>query len=622
MPKTYIELLVNDEPREFLAAPGATLLSALREELGLTAAKRGCAQGTCGTCTCVVDGEAVMSCLVPVETIQGADVRTLEGVARDGGELDELQAAFLEGFATQCGFCTSGMIMAAQALLASQPGPEPRGRRPRDLGQRLPLHGLRVDHQRDPRRRAAPQGAPAGSSTWREASDVDPVRADRPLLLRRGARRRLRRHRHAGPALRRARPRHRPHGVLRGPQPARPPAPQDGALRAPPRAAQGGRRRARARRPRRGQGAHARRRAGQLVHDPPAHRRRAERRAGAARGPRALQGRADRRRDRHERAGRAPGRPRGEGHLRGPPGRARRRGGARRRRHRDQAARDELLRLRGPPLPADPLRRRRRRLRGGRPRLRVALPVLADRARADRDDGLHRHPAARRPAADPLRHAGLLLHARQHGADPRGAVRQAARAGRHGRRRLRRQGRRDARADRLHRGDGDEQAGQVRLRPRGGDAGLLAARGRADLHQGRRDGRRPDRRPQDHALRRRRRLLAPLAVRDDEGGRAHAGAVRDPQRVGRRALRLHQPHAVERDARLRRDDRRLRAGEPDGPDRAGAGARPARAALQERLPRRRHEGAPQDRRGHGADRGHAARGRAGRPRADAPSRAP
>ena len=123
MPKTVIELLVNDEPQEFLAQPGTTLLSALREQLGLTAAKRGCAQGTCGTCTCVVDGEAVMSCLVPVETIQGADVRTLEGVAGPAGELDDLQAAFLEGFATQCGFCTSGMIMAAQALLAENPDP-------------------------------------------------------------------------------------------------------------------------------------------------------------------------------------------------------------------------------------------------------------------------------------------------------------------------------------------------------------------------------------------------------------------------------------------------------------------------------------------------------------------
>ena len=87
------------------------------------------------------------------------------------------------------------------------------------------------------------------------------------------------------------------------------------------------------------------------------------------------------------------------------------------------------------------------------------------------------------------------------------------------------------------------------------------------------------------------------------------GPVHDPERVGRRALRLHEPHAVERDARLRRDDRRLRARVPDGPDRAGAGARPAAAAAQERLPRRRHEGAPQDRGGHRADRGDPAGGR-------------
>jgi carbon-monoxide dehydrogenase small subunit len=134
MPSRVIELVVNDEPREFLAKPGTTLLTALRETLQLTAAKRGCAQGACGTCTVLLDGEPVMSCLVPVETIDGATVQTLEGVARperSGGEasgrdtsdLDEVQAAFLEGFATQCGFCTSGMIMAAQALLAGNPDP-------------------------------------------------------------------------------------------------------------------------------------------------------------------------------------------------------------------------------------------------------------------------------------------------------------------------------------------------------------------------------------------------------------------------------------------------------------------------------------------------------------------
>jgi carbon-monoxide dehydrogenase small subunit len=123
MRSSVIELTVNDEEREFLVPPGTTLLNALRDQLGLTAAKRGCEQGTCGTCTCLLDGEAVMSCLVPVETIDGARVKTLEGVAAPDGSLAPIQQAFLDGFATQCGFCTAGMIMAAEALLARNPEP-------------------------------------------------------------------------------------------------------------------------------------------------------------------------------------------------------------------------------------------------------------------------------------------------------------------------------------------------------------------------------------------------------------------------------------------------------------------------------------------------------------------
>ena len=142
MPSRVIELVVNDEPAEFLAPPGTTLLTTLRETLGLTAAKRGCAQGTCGTCTVLLDGRPVMSCLVPVETINGASVQTLEGVGGDDAELDEVQAAFLEGFATQCGFCTSGMIMAARRPAGDQSRPEPRRRGESDLRQRVPLHGL------------------------------------------------------------------------------------------------------------------------------------------------------------------------------------------------------------------------------------------------------------------------------------------------------------------------------------------------------------------------------------------------------------------------------------------------------------------------------------------------
>ena len=123
MPSSVIELEVNGEPQEFLAKPGTTLLGALRDTLGLTAAKRGCGVGTCGTCTCLLDGDPVMSCLVPVETVNGSSVKTLEGVAGPDGTLAPIQEAFLEGFATQCGFCTPGMIMAAEALLAENPNP-------------------------------------------------------------------------------------------------------------------------------------------------------------------------------------------------------------------------------------------------------------------------------------------------------------------------------------------------------------------------------------------------------------------------------------------------------------------------------------------------------------------
>ena len=123
MPSSVIELEVNGAEEEFVAKPGTTLLSALRDTLGLTAAKRGCGVGTCGTCTCLLDGEAVMSCLVPVETVSGSSVKTLEGTTPADGTLSPIQQAFLDGFATQCGFCTPGMIMAAEALLASNPTP-------------------------------------------------------------------------------------------------------------------------------------------------------------------------------------------------------------------------------------------------------------------------------------------------------------------------------------------------------------------------------------------------------------------------------------------------------------------------------------------------------------------
>ncbi|MBM2620785.1 (2Fe-2S)-binding protein [Actinoplanes sp. LDG1-06] len=117
-----VNLKVNGVGRTFIARPETTLLLALREQLGLTGAKRGCAQGACGSCTVLLDGQPVVSCLVPAVTVDGSDVATVEGLA-DGRKLSDVQQAFLDGFATQCGFCTPGMIMSAEALLDRNPNP-------------------------------------------------------------------------------------------------------------------------------------------------------------------------------------------------------------------------------------------------------------------------------------------------------------------------------------------------------------------------------------------------------------------------------------------------------------------------------------------------------------------
>jgi len=122
MPVRIVNLKVNGVDQAFMAKPETTLLLALREQLGLTGAKRGCAQGACGSCTVLLDGAPVVSCLVPAATVDGAAVATVEGLA-DGQELSDVQQAFIDGFATQCGFCTPGMIMSAEALLARNPDP-------------------------------------------------------------------------------------------------------------------------------------------------------------------------------------------------------------------------------------------------------------------------------------------------------------------------------------------------------------------------------------------------------------------------------------------------------------------------------------------------------------------
>ena len=120
--KQLLKLRVNREDYEIYVEPWRTLQEVLREELSLTGTKRGCDTGYCGACTVLVDGKSVKSCLILARQVQGKDIVTVEGLAKDG-ELDPLQQAFIDGFAVQCGFCTPGMLMSAKALLMENPHP-------------------------------------------------------------------------------------------------------------------------------------------------------------------------------------------------------------------------------------------------------------------------------------------------------------------------------------------------------------------------------------------------------------------------------------------------------------------------------------------------------------------
>ncbi len=113
---------VNGDPVEVEAIGSRRLLDVLREDLALTGTKEGCGEGECGACSVLLDGAVVDACLVPVSQAAGTSVRTVEGLARDG-QLDLLQAAFLETGGAQCGICTPGMLMAGTAFLAT--GAEP-----------------------------------------------------------------------------------------------------------------------------------------------------------------------------------------------------------------------------------------------------------------------------------------------------------------------------------------------------------------------------------------------------------------------------------------------------------------------------------------------------------------
>jgi carbon-monoxide dehydrogenase small subunit len=114
--KQIIVLNVNDEFYEAAVEPQRTLLEVLRDTLGLTGTKKGCDEGECGSCTVLIDGEAVLSCLLLAVEAQGKRITTIEGLAKDG-QLHPLQQAFIDHGAIQCGFCTPGLILSAKALL-------------------------------------------------------------------------------------------------------------------------------------------------------------------------------------------------------------------------------------------------------------------------------------------------------------------------------------------------------------------------------------------------------------------------------------------------------------------------------------------------------------------------
>jgi len=123
MNKIQIETSINGELVEFLCEPQESLLEVLRETLGRTGTKEGCATGDCGACSVLLDGRLVCACLVLAAEAGGHEITTIEGIATDAG-LHPIQQKFLEHAALQCGICTPGLIIATKALLEKHPDPD------------------------------------------------------------------------------------------------------------------------------------------------------------------------------------------------------------------------------------------------------------------------------------------------------------------------------------------------------------------------------------------------------------------------------------------------------------------------------------------------------------------
>ena len=122
MAKKPLQFRLNGSEKALFVEDGQNLLDVLRRGVGDLTPKYGCGQGTCGTCTVLIDGEPHLSCLTLAETVEGRSISTTAGL-QNGSELHPLQKAFMDGFAAQCGYCTPGMLMAAKALLDRNPSP-------------------------------------------------------------------------------------------------------------------------------------------------------------------------------------------------------------------------------------------------------------------------------------------------------------------------------------------------------------------------------------------------------------------------------------------------------------------------------------------------------------------
>jgi aerobic carbon-monoxide dehydrogenase small subunit len=126
--KIVVSFTVNGEPRAILVEPRRTLADALREDCGLTGTHLGCEHGVCGACTVLVEGDPVRSCLMFAVQVEGAHIRTVEGLAQNG-KLHPLQQAFWDNHGLQCGFCTPGFLMLALGVLEREPGIDEAGLR-------------------------------------------------------------------------------------------------------------------------------------------------------------------------------------------------------------------------------------------------------------------------------------------------------------------------------------------------------------------------------------------------------------------------------------------------------------------------------------------------------------